>query len=296
MSKTIVFFGSGPVACKSLELLEKSFQIEVIITKPKKNVRDSAPVLDFAERNNIQTITPQNKADLSKIFAKNIFISEVAILIDYGIILSQEVINYFPLGILNSHFSLLPQWRGADPITFSILSGQAETGVSLMLLTTGMDEGPLLAQAKIKINQDDTSVTLTDKLIYLSYKLITDHFEPYLSGELKPFPQQHKDVSYSRKLTKADGEIDWDKPADVIEREIRAYITWPKSFTKIGGREVIITKAHVMQENDNKPGHLRVIDKQIVVTCGKESLAIDMLKPSGKVEMSAQAFIAGYKI
>ena len=296
ISKTIAFFGSGPVACKSLELLEKNFQIEIIITKPKKNKRDSAPVLDFAKSKNIKVATPQNKNELNELFLKKSIVSEVAILIDYGIIVSQEVIDYFPYGILNSHFSLLPEWRGADPITFSLLSGQPETGVSLMVLTAGMDEGPLLAQSKIKISRDDTSVTLTEKLIHLSNDLITNNIALYLSGDLKPYPQQTSKITYSRKLTKTDGEIDWEKPAEEIEREIRAYINWPKSFTKIGGREVIITKAHIIDENDQMPGHFSVIDKQLVATCGTGSLVIDLLKPSGKPEMTSQAFMAGYKL
>src|SRR5262249_45964550 len=155
----------------------------------------------------------------------------------FGIIVSQKTIDYFPLGIINSHFSLLPQWRGADPITFSILSGQKQTGVSLMLLVAAMDEGPLLSQGVYDIEPDETTPSLTDSLIKLSHALLVDALPRYAAGDITARSQEvvaqmmgiPTEPSYSRKLTKEDGIIDWKKPAEQIEREIRAFADWPKS-------------------------------------------------------------------
>jgi methionyl-tRNA formyltransferase len=162
MSEQIVFFGSGPVAAKSLEMLINNFNVEAVITKPQKpGHSDYLPVLELAQKLGIKTYTALNRKELNNVFEDRPTKCRLAILIDYGIILSQDVIDYFPLGIVNSHFSLLPEWRGADPITFSILSGQEKTGVSLMILSAGLDEGPLLVQESIKLDSSIDSIELT---------------------------------------------------------------------------------------------------------------------------------------
>src|SRR5690606_13053936 len=121
----VVFFGSGPVAAKSLENMLPDFEIVAVVTKPKPaHHRGNFPVINVAENNNLPLYRVTNKQELTELIRTKPFKSEVAILIDFGIIVSQEVIDYFPKGIINSHFSLLPEWRGADPITFAILSGQ----------------------------------------------------------------------------------------------------------------------------------------------------------------------------
>ncbi len=227
--------------------------------------------------------------------AQHSFASQVAILIDFGIIVSQKVIDTFPLGIINSHFSLLPQWRGADPITFAILSGQKQTGVSLMLLVEAMDEGPLLGFGTYNIEIDTTTPMLTAHLIQLSHELITQIVPDYVQDKIMPQPQDHKvPATYSRKLAKEDGLIDWHKPAAAIEREVRAYLGWPGSRTSLAGKDVIITKTHVVDAQAGEPGKISVDGKQLRVVCGEGALSIDMLKPAGKKEMAIDAFLAGH--
>lgn len=295
MSKTITFFGSGPVAAASLRLLAGDFSIEAVITKPRPpHHRGEVPVIDAAEALGLNVLTAANKQELNDLMSSRPVTSEAAVLIDFGIIVSQEVIDYFPLGIINSHFSLLPEWRGADPITFAILSGQPKTGVSLMLIDAGMDTGKLLAQKAHPIKPDATAESLTEELIALSHELLKQHLPHYLSGYLKPKAQPHQDrATYSRKLTKEDGRIDWTKPAEQIEREIRAFKQWPKSYAELGGKEVVITAARTTDESGD-PGETSVQDKQLIVACGTGSLIIDSLKPAGKNEMSAEAYINGY--
>lgn len=295
-SEPVVFFGSGPVAAASLRLLAQDFTVEAVVTKPRPpHHRGDVPVLQAAQELGLPVFTATNRKSLDELFESKPVKSRVAILIDFGIIVSQNVIDYFPMGIINSHFSLLPEWRGADPITFAILSGQQETGVSLMMLVAAMDEGPILAQGTVSLGDQITTPELTDKLVALSHALLAAHVGDYLDGTLAPQPQDtSKDATYSRKLGKEDSIVDWQKPAAQIEREIRAFIGWPRTRSTFGGLEVILTKAHVV-EAQGEPGATAVISKLPVVYCGEQALAIDRIKPAGKQEMTGEAFLAGYK-
>lgn len=246
-SPTIVFFGSGPVAAKSLQLLAQNFEIEAVVTKPS-TVREMVDAFPGGCVYSVNT-----RQELDNLLASEPFQSQIGILIDFGIIVSQTVIDYFPKGIVNSHFSLLPQWRGADPITFAILSGQKQTGVSLMLLVEAMDEGPLLAQTPYDIKPDETTPSLTAALIELSDQTLKKTLPLWFRGEIQAAPQETTSLykgkpSYSRKLTKQDGIIDWKKPAEQIEREIRAFIEWPKSRTSINSLDVVITSSKVVKK------------------------------------------------
>lgn len=297
----IVFFGTGPVAARSLELLLDTFEVEAVVTKPKpEHHHGDYPVLAVAERNDLDVILVTNKASTSQTVTSSNFSSKLAVLIDFGIIVGQDVINVFELGIVNSHFSLLPQWRGADPITFSILSGQTKTGVSLMMLDKGMDTGKIIGQRTLVIDTTDTTPKLTEKLIELSNRMLAEYIPRYVSGDIAPRQQPHPNrATYSRKLTKQDGVIDWSKSADEIEREIRAFVEWPKSRSTFGSVEVIIAKAHATPDSDrdSKPGDMYFHEDtgELLVKCGSKSLHVEALKPAGKNMMSAADFIRGYK-
>jgi len=302
MNESIVFFGSGPVAAASLVLLAKTFHIEAVVTKPRPpHHHGSVPVLETAEQLGLHIVEAANKKSVTEQVLAAKFKSRVAVLIDFGIIIEQKVIDAFPLGILNSHFSLLPQWRGADPITFSILSGQTKTGVSLMLLVEAMDEGPLLAIGEYDLPATITTPELTRDLIELSYALLRDTLPKYLAGEVKTASQEKVAgivgysvvPTYSRKLTKEDGILDWKKPASQLEREVRAYQDWPKSRCILGGHAVIITAAHA-EPGDGEPGTLWHKDKSLGIYCARGVLMIDALKPAGKQAMPIDAFLNGY--
>jgi methionyl-tRNA formyltransferase len=296
MSETIVFFGSGPVAAKSLDLLARDFNIEAVITKPQPGYHKQAfPVIEVAETLGLKTYTPGNNQELTELFTSSPVKSQVGVVIDYGIIISKYVIDYFPYGIVNSHFSLLPQWRGADPISFAILNGDRITGVSLMLIVEALDEGPLLIQKQLELNGHETTFGLTKKLIDLSHSLLIEALPQYLDGSLKHYPQPDANTSYSRKLSKTDGEIDWLKPANMLEREIRAYKEWPRSYTVIDNIQVIITEAKVVP-GSGTPGKMVVHDKKLQVYTTDGLLAINKLIPVGKKEMSSESFLAGYKL
>ncbi len=300
ISETIVFFGSGPVAARSLELLAKNFTIETVITKPRPpHHKGDVPVLTVVEKLNIPLLTSSNKQELNELIKNCMIKSRIEILIDFGIIVSREVIDFFPLGIVNSHFSLLPLWRGADPITFAILNGDSKTGVSLMMIDEGMDTGKILTQKTYQLPKDITTPELTNNLINLSAELLYDFVPRYISGEIKPHSQPHPDrATYSRKLSKADSLIDWSKPASQIEREIRAFIGWPGSKTILFDKEVTITSANETPDTppDSEPGDITVSKEtsELSVTTSNGSILVNKLKPAGKREMTIKEFIIGY--
>jgi methionyl-tRNA formyltransferase len=296
ISETILFFGSGPVAARSLELLLENFAVEAVVTKPRPaHHKGDFPVLEIAEQHSLTVLPTTDQTELSALFNEYSPKSRVGLVIDYGILVPGAVIDRFPLGIINSHFSLLPRWRGADPISFAILNGDKETGVSLMLIDEALDEGPLLAQQSLTIPADATTPSLTDNLIDLSNELLIKTLPPYLGGALQPYPQPSETPTYSQKLSKADGVLDWHKPAAVLEREVRAFAGWPRSRARLGSTDVIVTKAHVI-EGRGEPGKVSTDDKQLAVQTADSVLIIDSLIPAGKKEMSAQAFLAGYQV
>ena len=291
--KSLVFFGSGPVAAESLRLLANTFSIEAVVTKPttEREMHLACP--------ESPVFLVSNKAELDRLIESRNFSSSCGVLIDFGIIVSRKIIDYFEFGIINSHFSLLPELRGADPISFAILEGKEKTGVSLMLLVEAMDEGPILSVGQLSLDGSETTHTLSSDLIELSYNLLLECLPKYLSGEINPVSQDviarqfNLEASYTRKLTKSDGFIDWNKTAEQIEREIRAYIGWPKSSTSLNGIDCVITKAHSL-ELSGEPGELFINAKTLGVYCGHGALVIERLKPAGKNAMDSSSFLNGY--
>lgn len=289
-SSTIVFFGSGPVAAATLAgLLDAGLVFEAVITKPRpRGHRGSVPVLELAQQKGLTIFTTERKQDLTDLFRNHVFKSPVGLVVDYGIIIANEVIQSFPKGIVNSHFSLLPEWRGADPITFSVLSGQPKTGVSLMVIVEKLDEGDLISQQELPLTADITTPVLTEQLITISNAMIVRDLPKYLSGDIIPYPQPYTPATYSRKLTKEDGFINLTKPAAVLEREIRAFQGWPKSKITLWGKyQVVALKARVASGPT---------DGALVLQAGDNTYLelLELTGPSGK-RMSGEAFLRGYK-
>lgn len=303
---SIVFLGSGPVAADSLSFLAKKFPIEAVITKPQPpHHRQPFPVLTVAKAYNLPLYTPTTKQELSQLTSQNLFTSKLGVVVDYGMIIPLDVIDSFQLGIINSHFSLLPEWRGADPITFTVLSGQSVSGVTIMKIVPKLDEGDLLTQSTLSVSPHETTPSLTERLITLSNQTLLTTIPAYVSNAITPYPQDiMKTPSYSRKLSKQDGVLDFSKPAVQLEREIRAYLGWPGSRTKLADRDVIITSAHVEAQRIDAEGttvmtepgliHYDRSAKSLSVATAEGWLAIDRLKPAGKAEMDIKAFLAGY--
>lgn len=290
----IVFFGTGPVAAKSLKVLSDEFKIEVVVTKHKKGRhRYLAPVEEVAKSKGYKICFASSGEEIKSQLEALKPSSKLGLVIDFGVIIPVEVINYFSRGIINSHFSLLPRWRGADPITFAILNGDKQTGVSLMQIAERLDEGPLLAQKTLSIGDKDTQISLTESLINLSNEMLIEYLPKYQDGKIIPKPQSAKNISYSRRLLKEDGFIKWNFPSSKIERQIRAYAGWPKSRATINNVDCIVLEADT-DKSKLEAGKLLPKNDALLVGCGEGSLSIKKIQPAGKKPMSAGEFIRGY--
>lgn len=218
---------------------------------------------------------------------------QVGVLVAYGKILSADVINLFSYGILNIHPSLLPKGRGPSPIEQTILNGDKESGVTIMKLSDEMDKGPILAQEKIALQGNETKQELADTMLEMGSKLLIKTLSDISSNALEHRPQSDSKATYTHKINKSDGDIDWAKPAEQIEREIRAYAGWPKSRARLKNLDCIITEAEVLDKNGS-PGKLETTNDVLTVFTGKGSLRIKRIQPAGKKEMSAEEFLRGY--
>src|SRR6185503_13211540 len=197
----------------------------------------------------------------------------------YGQILPQSILDLPAFGCLNVHTSLLPKYRGAAPIQWAILNGDAETGVTIMKMDAGLDTGPVVSQVTTAIADTDTSQTLHDRLAELGGRLLVDTIPPYVAGKLPPQPQPSEGVSYARKILKEDGCLDWSLPARVLCLKVRGFFPWPGAFTTIGdagqARLLKIRAAAVESETAGNPGTVLRADRNgLVVGCGQQSLRL----------------------
>lgn len=222
--------------------------------------------------------------------------SQLAVLAAYGHIIPQSVLDEFPLGIINIHPSLLPEYRGSTPIETAILDGKTKTGVSIMRLEASMDTGPLYKQKTVHLSGSESKAKLTERLQDLGAELLGEILPGIADGSLKPHQQPHPDrATYTRLLRKADGVIDWGKSATILEREIRAFKDWPRSQTTLGEIPVIITDARVAPSGKSMaPGDVSIEKKHLFIGTGEGNLEVLSLQPQGKKEMPVAAFLAGY--
>lgn len=304
MSKRILFFGNERLAtgvttsAPTLRaLVEAGYDVAAVVVaqKPVAKSRQGRwlEIMDVAAKHDIEVIALDNLNDsLDKLSA---YQAEAAVLVAYGKIVPPALLELFPKGIVNIHPSLLPLHRGPTPIESVILGNEAETGVSLMKLAPKMDAGPVYAQQVVKLNGDENKQQLADRLADIGASLVAQNLPAILDGSLQAKGQDDSQATYDQPLSKQDGLLDFNKAAAVLEREVRAYYGWPRSRAQLGAIDVVVTKSRVIEGN-GQPGSLYPSSKQLGVYTGNDILIIDKLVPPGKTEMTAEAFLAGYKL
>jgi methionyl-tRNA formyltransferase len=290
----LVFFGNERLAtgvstdAPTLRaLVNAGYEIDAVIAShedPISRQKRGLEIGTVAHAYHIPVLLTGKKIDLLTKIKKHP--ADAAILVAFGKIIPQPVIDLFPKGIINIHPSLLPKLRGTTPVETAILNGLAETGVSLMQLTAEMDAGPVYAQQKIGLSGSETKPELAARLLNEGVQLLLDNLDSILDGALKPKVQDETEATYTKLLTKQDGHLDFSLPAEAIERQVRAYIDFPRSRAKLFGREVIITIARLAQD---------LHDGNLVVKANPGYLEIvELVAPSGRT-MSGAEFIRGYK-
>lgn len=297
----IIFFGNERIATSvqpeysALEkLIQQGFSVKglVISNRYFSKHSEEEKVEQIAKRNNITIFNSAQSTDIESFIS--MFNPQAGILIAYGRIIPQKIIDLFPQGIINLHPSLLPKYRGPTPIEEAILDNAKLTGVSLMKLASKMDAGPIIAQAKIKLEGNESKQKIANDLLQLGTELLVENMTDILSGKAKSLEQSDEKATYTKLISKSDGAIDWSKPADQLEREIRAYHGWPTSFAELKGLRVIITKARIV-EDSGSAGATSIQDNKLVIYCGVDALEIEKIQPAGKKEMSGSEFLIGYK-
>lgn len=292
----LVFFGTGPTSLEALQSLSEEFEIDLVVTKPPAT--NSAgkqflnPVHGWGLQNGLKIITPSGKAELEESLKGQNIQDHLGIVLDYGMIIPASVIDMFNKGILNSHFSLLPKYRGSNPIRAAILNGDEVSGVTIIKITPGLDDGPILTWAEASIKGLD-ALKLRDKLSQINCSLLCETVRLYVGGELELVEQDESAVSVTRKTTKQDGIIDPSRPAEVLQREILAYAGWPKSTIVVDDKAYIIHEARISAEKI-EPGRLEAQNGKLYYGCKDRSLEIITIQPSGKARMGASAFVNGY--
>jgi methionyl-tRNA formyltransferase len=215
------------------------------------------------------------------------------VLADYGQIVPGELLD-LPHGALNLHPSLLPRHRGATPIPAAILAGDRETGVSLMRMDAGLDTGPLVAVEHVSLAGDETAPALEARLAIVAAGLLARSLEPWLAGEIEPEPQPADGVTLTRSLRRADGILDPDLPAQLLERQVRAHLPWPGSFVEIDGDRLVVLEASVTGgDGDDEPGRFVPDPLGLALATGAGRLVLDEVQPAGGRPMGGEAFLRG---
>jgi methionyl-tRNA formyltransferase len=289
----LAFMGSPDFAVPALRALhEAGHLIAAVYCQPPRpagrgHAIQRCPVHAEADRMGLPIRTPvrlrtdqQAQADFAALDL------DAAIVAAYGLILPQSMLDAPKRGCLNIHASLLPRWRGAGPIQAAILAGDAQTGVTIMQMDAGLDTGAMLISQSIPITATTTSATLHDQLADIGADLIVR----VLADPPTPHPQPAEGATYAPKLTRNDGRIDWTKPADDIDRQIRAFDPWPGTFTTLGGSMLKVIAA-VPTEDSGAPG--TVLDNSFIVACGDGAIRLTRLQIPGRSAQPADAFLRG---
>jgi methionyl-tRNA formyltransferase len=297
----IIFLGTPEFAVASLGVCLEVGEVVAVVTQPDKpkgrgQLSTSSPVKRLASERGIPVLQPVKLRD--PVFWETVraLSVDVGVVAAYGKILPRELLEIPSRGCVNVHASLLPRFRGAAPIQWAIASGDEKTGVCLMKMDEGLDTGPILTCAEVRIGPEETSESLHRTLAGLGAGLIREQLPGYLQGKLLPTPQPRDGVVLAPQLKKEDGLLDFTREAAALERRIRAFQPWPGAFTHLQSKVLKVRRARVGSQT-GPPGTVLSTGKQgIQVACGGGSLWLVELQPEGKRAMSAEEFLAGHQI
>ena len=299
MTTRIVFMGTPDFSVPTLAMLADSFQVIGVLTQPDKPAGrgqrlTASAVKQWAQPRGLRVLQPRTLRDAATQAQLGEMRPDVIVVAAFGLLLPKPVLDLPPRGCLNVHASLLPKYRGAAPIPAAILNGEPETGVTLMVMDEGLDTGPALASAAIPILPDDTTDTLTTRLAELGARLLAETLPRWTAGEITPQPQDHSRATLAPKLDKADGRLDWSRPAVELDRRVRAFSPWPGTFTAWNGKLLRILSVQVAGHSSEKaPGQVVKDAEGIGVVTGDGVLRLINVQLGGKRAMRAQDFARG---
>ncbi|MGB9005006.1 MAG: methionyl-tRNA formyltransferase [Candidatus Aminicenantales bacterium] len=300
----IVFFGSPEAALPSLNsLLAAGHSVSLVITQPDKpagrgKALTPCPVKRFALEKKLPLLQPEKIRKAPEVVERLALLQpEIQIVVAYGQIIPADIIYLPRRHTLNVHFSLLPKYRGASPVAWSILSGETRTGVTIIELNEKMDEGDILAQTETDIRAEENARELESRLAVLGARLLLSTLDRLETGTRRP--QDHSLATYAPKLKKDDGRLDWSLAAEEVGRRVRAFTPWPSAFSRLQERRLKILEGRGLAgpEPPQPPGTVLAVDRAgITVQCGQGSYLIARLQPENGKPMSGYEFSLGARL
>lgn len=295
----IIFAGTPDFAARHLQaLLDSEHQVIAVYTQPDRPAGrgqqlQASPVKQLAVAHDIPVFQPKSlkKAPAQQQLAA--LDADLMVVVAYGLILPQVVLDTPKLGCINVHGSLLPRWRGAAPIQRALWAGDTNTGVTIMQMDAGLDTGAMLSMVTLPIEDHDTSATLYDKLAVIGPRALVEALQDLPGLQAKAQPQQDSAANYAEKLSKEEALLDFNKAAVALEREIRAFNPWPVSYLQLGTQQLKIWQARV-EAGSAQPGQVVRVDKKgIAIGTSDGLLVIEQLQPPGKKAMAVVDFLNG---
>ncbi|HEX4638963.1 MAG TPA: methionyl-tRNA formyltransferase [Chthoniobacterales bacterium] len=292
----IVFIGTGEIGVPSLRALQNSgHELVAVVTQPDKPAgreqKITAPPIKAAlAGSKISILQPEKIKHPEAIEQIRALAPDLIVVMAYGQILPRDVLEIPKIACLNLHASLLSRWRGAAPIQAAIAAGDVETGITVMYMNEGLDTGDILLQRKIDIAPNETGGSLHDRLAGLAPDSLLDALNMFPNAPRTP--QDNVLATYASKLNRESGRIDWNEPAQVIERKIRAYNPWPGAFTEFNNRKLKVFAASIVDLR-GKPGEILRKEKELVFGTGDRALSLTEIQLEGKRRMSAPDFLRG---
>lgn len=304
MAYKVLFMGTPEFGVPTLKALidSKDFDVDLVITQPdrpsgRKMKLTPSPIKSFAQENGIRVLSPEKVStpEIIELIKEKNF--DVAVVLAFGQLLKQNLLDVLPNKFINIHASLLPRWRGAAPIQRAIMEGDKETGVSLQIMELSLDTGPVIFEEKIEIGENENSLELANRLSEISANTVTKALLGYLKKEVTPKPQEESLSTYAKKIDKSEGLIKWSQlSAQEIHNNVRGLKWGPGAFTFLEEKRVKVFNTHVSDFNDLQPGHIKIEDEFILVGCKKGSLGISNLQPQNSKPLKISDFVNGYNL
>ncbi len=297
----IIFMGTPEFACQTLEKLIADPDFDIVATytrEPQIAGRGqkitNSPIHQLALKHNLKVITPKTLRDTK---AQKEFFNlqaDVAVVVAYGLILPQEILEGTKFGCVNIHPSLLPKWRGASPIQRPLMAGDRETGITIIKMDKGVDSGEIMVQEKFPLDGSETYADLAEKLSQMGAKILIKTLKNLRDGNVVLSKQDDALASYAKKIDKEECKINWHESAQIIERKIRALNGSLEAFFNYGDEKIKIFKAEILDENSvGESG--KILDEKLSIQCGKGSIRPLILQRQGKNPVTIRDLLLGFK-
>lgn len=298
-----VFMGTPDFALPSLRgLMAAGVDLVGVFTQPDRpqgrgKKLSPSPVKELAQAHDIPVFQPLKLRNPEAVAELRALQPDLIVVVAYGQILPQAVLDLPRYHCINVHASLLPKYRGAAPINKAIVAGETETGVTTMLMAAGLDTGDMLVKRKLTIGPDETAGQLHDRLAELGSEALKETLHQLCAGTLQPEPQDDAQSSYAPMMKKEDGAIDWAQPAARIHNQVRGLDPWPGAYTHLDGQVLKVAETRVASHLSGTPGEILAADKQgVQVACAEGGLVIGELQLPGKKRLKAVDFLSGHPL